>query len=114
MLQNEAAVKRKSFIDIAKGIGIILVVLGHLDTGGQISREIIYSFHMPLFFILSGAFAKTNTDFKAYLTKSFKTLYIPYLIFVAVDTVLFSALAVLRHSGLSEVIRLHKLLYFQS
>ncbi len=46
-------------IDIAKGIGIILVILGHLIKNynnilfGGI-HDWIYSFHMPLFFILSG------------------------------------------------------------
>lgn len=54
--------------DIARGIGIILVVIGH-SLGGMIAgRQIapgsaldwlffaIYSFHMPLFFVLSGLF----------------------------------------------------------
>lgn len=40
-------------IDIAKGIGIILVISGHLCENGPI-RNFIYSFHMPLFFMLSG------------------------------------------------------------
>ena len=45
--------QREGFIDNAKGIGIILVILGHLS----ISRNIynfIYAFHMPLFIFLSG------------------------------------------------------------
>lgn len=50
--------QRNALIDIAKGIGIILVVLGHLDTNGQISREFIYSFHMPLFFSFRGYLLK--------------------------------------------------------
>lgn len=84
---------RKSFIDIAKGIGIILVALGHLDTDGQVSRELIYSFHLPLFFIISGALAsKKKTNFKDYFQKNFKTLYVPYLVFVVIDTVLFGAI----------------------
>lgn len=84
---------RKSFIDIAKGIGIILVALGHLDTDGQMSRELIYSFHLPLFFIISGALAsKKKTNFKDYFQKNFKTLYVPYLVFVVIDTVLFAAI----------------------
>lgn len=53
-------------LDVAKGIGIILVVIGHawrgLETAGMIGRpalfhlidQVIYNFHMPLFFILSG------------------------------------------------------------
>lgn len=53
--------KRYSEIDIARGIGILLVVLGHslkqteMDTTGiRVLDCLIYSFHMPLFFVLSG------------------------------------------------------------
>lgn len=46
-------------IDIAKGIGITLVVLGHLTTP---LHDYIYSFHMPLFFILSGFFFSKNIN----------------------------------------------------
>ena len=44
------------WIDISKGLGIILVVLGHtsLSKISQISYDWIYSFHMPLFYLLSG------------------------------------------------------------
>lgn len=76
---------RKSFVDVAKGIGIILVVLGHLDVDGQLSRNIIYSFHMPLFFMLSGVFSNTNGSFKSYFKKNLLSLYTPYIIFVAID-----------------------------
>lgn len=48
--------KRLDFVDIAKGIGIILVVMGHLLPENSYLRNIIYSFHMPLFFFLSGFF----------------------------------------------------------
>lgn len=41
----------RNWIDIAKGIGIILVVIGH-TIGSQRVNDIIYTFHMPLFFIL--------------------------------------------------------------
>jgi uncharacterized membrane protein YcfT len=39
---------RIDWIDIAKGYGILLVILGHLDVG-KIGTW-IYTFHMPLFF----------------------------------------------------------------
>ncbi len=81
--------KRIDFIDVAKGIGIILVVLGHLNSAEQPIRNFIYSFHMPLFFILSGIFFNDKTDFKTLLIKSIKTLLIPYLIFVAVDAIVY-------------------------
>lgn len=53
-------------LDVAKGIGILLVVIGHawrgLDSAGMIGEpwlfqlidRLIYNFHMPLFFLLSG------------------------------------------------------------
>jgi len=46
--------KRLTWIDNAKGIGILLVVLGHTYGIPVQLHHIIYSFHMPLFFILSG------------------------------------------------------------
>ncbi len=81
--------KRKEFIDVAKGIGIILVVLGHLNSAEQPIRNFIYSFHMPLFFLLSGLFFNGDTDFPTLLKKSVKTLLVPYLIFVALDAVVY-------------------------
>ena len=42
-------------IDIAKGIGILAVIIGHCySTPGYILVKILYAFHMPLFFIISG------------------------------------------------------------
>lgn len=58
---------RSQWVDIAKAMGIVLVVYGHmargvsLGTGGLggwcgVLDSVIYSFHMPLFFFLSGLF----------------------------------------------------------
>ena len=49
--------KRIEWIDICKGLAIILDIIGHskLETGIAFNlKSIIYSFYMPLFFILSG------------------------------------------------------------
>ena len=53
---------RYSHLDVAKGIGIILVFIGHLLSHDSYIGLTIYSFHMPLFFIVSGVFAKTYKD----------------------------------------------------
>lgn len=50
---KEHTSKRMIEYDIAKGIGIIAVLLGH----SKIGVDIIYTFHMPLFFVISGYFA---------------------------------------------------------
>ena len=59
---------RDHWVDYAKGIGILLVVYGHVSRGAynagiaidasifKLIDSIIYSFHMPLFFLLSGIF----------------------------------------------------------
>lgn len=45
--------EREKYIDYAKGIGIILVILGHVSVPNPIITY-IFSFHMPLFIFLSG------------------------------------------------------------
>lgn len=61
--------RRVAAYDMARGMGIILVVAGHALTFGGYPRAIIYSFHMPLFFIISGAVMK-HRDLSSYsLTK---------------------------------------------
>lgn len=46
--------KRSNVIDIMKGIGILLVILGHCMPYENPLNRFIYSFHMPLFFMISG------------------------------------------------------------
>lgn len=79
------------WVDAAKGLGIIFVVLGHAiaDTTQNVPIfgkifQIIYSFHMPLFFFLSGfcgikALQKRQLHEKeTYILERFKRLMIPY------------------------------------
>ena len=52
--------ERKNEFDYAKAIGIMCVVVGHMTTYPRLIRSAIYSFHMPLFFIISGNQAYTS------------------------------------------------------
>lgn len=72
MLTNE----RIEWVDISKGIGIILVLIGHISQNMNINKP-IYAFHMPLFFIISG-FLFYRKDKK---TINYKRILIPYFIF---------------------------------
>ena len=76
--------KRDITIDIAKGIGIILVVLGHVITLKSIN-SFIYYFHMPLFFFISGEALhysyKNNITLKDFIKKRAKTILTPYFVF---------------------------------
>ena len=71
--------KRIHFIDLAKGFAILLVIIGHIETIPYV-KHLIYSFHMPLFFILSGYFFKNEESFRIAFKKLFSNLIIPYLI----------------------------------
>ena len=77
--------KRISYIDTAKGIGILLVLIGHSEYPSTNLITWISSFHMPLFFILSGIlFAHTGAaakKTKSFLKKKFCSILIPYLAF---------------------------------
>lgn len=80
---------RYDWIDSLKGMVIVLVVIGHLSTipSGLIFSKLnqyIYSFHMPLFFFISGYlfnFEKYANVEKTYLMKRSFSLIIPYFFF---------------------------------
>jgi acyltransferase len=74
--------KRLNDIDIAKGIGILLIVLGH-TTHNEAFKKYIYFFHLPLFFILSGFFfniKKFNTYWQ-FLKDNARSLLLPFVTF---------------------------------
>lgn len=80
--------ERKKYLDVAKGIGVILVVLGHLVTyEGAISKW-IFSFHMPLFFFCSGMVFKEQKDFIDLLKRSLKKNLKPYVVFLMIGIVI--------------------------
>lgn len=71
---------REYFLDIARGIAILFVVIGHkTDPYGFINR-FAYSFHMPLFFIISGYLINTDKySMGEYTVKRFLRLMLPYI-----------------------------------
>lgn len=94
---------RKASIDIAKGLGICLVVLGHLidyfDAELPGVYPYIYLFHVPLFFFLSGLFFKESEKFGDCVRKKFSRLYVPYLL----ANIFFFAVEMLRIQVLKDV-----------
>lgn len=82
--------KRIKWVDIAKGIAIILMVIGHTIPYNAINI-FIFSFHMPLFVILSGITykpPKNKEDIKNRIKKYIKQLLIPYIITLLICTTL--------------------------
>lgn len=69
--------KRITFLDTAKGIGMICVILGHM--GNASINSIVFSFHMPLFFLLSGYFISRRKEWGELIPVKARHLIIPYL-----------------------------------
>lgn len=71
---------KTNYIDLARFVGIYAVVLGHftpfIGIGDDIGRKLLYAFHVPLFFVVSGILSKPTP-----ILKSFYSLMIPYLIY---------------------------------
>lgn len=104
MPKNLATQKsRISFIDIVRGILIILVIVGH--TNFRYS-EYIYWFHMPAFFILSGSLYKPRAwrEICDYLKKTFNTLFVPYLYNFALITIVGIIIGLLKLSDLRSLL----------
>lgn len=90
---------REGWVDSAKGIGIVLVVIGHA-LGGMIDAGLfsrtgvaqwvfyaIYTFHMPMFFFLSGFFVerRLRADRHGFLRSVLVRMLWPYLLWIAVQ-----------------------------
>ena len=56
--------QRKNWIDWAKAIGILLVVMGHSEYSNPLVVQMIFMIHMPLFFVVSGYLFKPNKSFR--------------------------------------------------
>ncbi|MEE1044468.1 MAG: acyltransferase family protein [Olegusella sp.] len=82
---------RLRWIDLARGLAIVLVALGHLTTGNGTSvwfpalddlHTGLYLFHMPLFFILGGLVLNVRgRDFRGFASRRARTLLVPYYVF---------------------------------
>lgn len=83
--KGKAAVKA-NYIDLARFVGIYAVVLGHFApyTGcsNEIGRELLYMFHVPLFFIISGMLSKPSS-----VLRVFYALIVPYLLYNVISIV---------------------------
>ena len=87
--------QRIEWIDTAKGICILLVVLHHVSRFlhvGYPFQDVFVSFRMPLYFILSGLFFKTYSGFSDFVVRKSNKLIIPYLFFFALGGVILPVL----------------------
>lgn len=80
--------KRSTEIDIFKGLLIVLVVVGHYDS--SIMHDVIFLFHMPLFFAISGLLLKKECLMEGikYIKTKIQNLMIPYFVYLIIDLLL--------------------------
>ncbi len=76
---------RIGYLDMAKGIGMLLVVIGHAEYVSAPIRQYIVSFHMPLFFLISGMLIwykdEEHREWPELISKKICGLMVPYAIF---------------------------------
>ena len=76
-LNKKTTGHRNIWLDSAKGFSIILVIYSH---NNSFLNEYIYTFHVHLFFFISGIFYNNKRSFFESIKKKFKSLIIPYYI----------------------------------
>jgi fucose 4-O-acetylase-like acetyltransferase len=80
---------KRNWIYAAKGYGMILVILAHISEYSPVGM-IIYSFHMPLFFFISGYLFSAKGSFAEFAERKTKRLIVPYFIY-AIPLILWDA-----------------------
>jgi len=97
---------RAAWVDAAKGLGIVLVVAGHAIDGLLAARLAdaqggwsdayfaIYTFHMPLFFLLAGLFVRQRlaADASGFVHDALVRIAWPYLLWSVVQLAVIGAL----------------------
>lgn len=117
-MQTGEPASRIDWVDIAKGIGIVLVVVGHTLRGlanadlmawtpvPRFVDQFIYSFHMPLFFLLSGLFltrSVSKLSFTQFLADKCRTILYPYVVWSSVTIAIKCCVGPLAHQQRSAV-----------
>lgn len=75
---------RDNTVTYVKAIGIILMVVGHvISSDDMVVRKAIFTFHMPLFFLMSGYCFKEKylNDAKQFVIQKIKGIYVPFVLF---------------------------------
>ncbi len=96
--------KRIAYLDMARGIGMILVVMGHIEYVNMSLLQFIYAFHMPLFFLISGILIwekqEEKNNYIALWKKKLRSILLPYCFFSVLILLIESARLLIK--GLDE------------
>ena len=84
---------RLRFVDIARGIGILSIIVGHFGIPAIV--RVVFTFHIPVFYLITGYFMEKE-PVSLFLRKKVKTLLMPYFI-TCIVVVLLQSLSALFH-----------------
>ncbi|MEE1085704.1 MAG: acyltransferase family protein [Schaedlerella sp.] len=100
--------QRDERVDVIKGLTIFFMVLGHSysNNNGEWIIRWISSFHMPLFFVISGVLygMRKETTIRLDIKKKMRTLILPYLFWGTLYQMFLSILKIIGGAPISETI----------
>jgi len=90
MNRNDISDKRIPWVDVLKFLGIFAIYLGHFGEESGKLYPFVYTYHVPLFFFVSGFFADAKKGEKlfSFIVKKFRILMVPYFAFVALSVLI--------------------------
>lgn len=90
--------KRLDYIDITKALGMLTIMWGHIAVGKSVT--FVYTFHIPLFFFLSGmVFVQDKyPDFWSFVKRRIQTLIIPYIIYSFITWAIWAVFSYISHA----------------
>lgn len=69
-------------VDIAKGIAILSIVIGHIgiysSQGVELTQPWVFQFHVPVFFVIAGYFLSDKLSIKDFIIQKARRLLLPY------------------------------------
>lgn len=69
---------RLRYIDIAKGLAMICIILGHLKNPGI--NRVVFTFHVPIFYFITGFFVSDRRSTADFIKNKARTLLVPYFV----------------------------------
>lgn len=106
MEQKIQAKKRIGWIDIAKAIGILFVLINHAELNLGVVTFLGGMFYMPVFFVLSGYTYKDNSQesIKRFIVSKARRLLLPYLCFQLIIVGLFTVKGILARQSVKAIL----------
>jgi len=93
-----ATTNRLKHIDIARGIAMLCIILGHFNVG--VVNRIVFTFHVPIFFFITGYFISDKLSMKDFIKNKARTLLVPYIC-TCIITILLATIMAFASEGVS-------------